>query len=171
MSTERRYQIAQDGEVVGDFTVSEMLEQVRAGASFEDAHYLHPCGQWKPAAPLVNARIAEEEKAVKMRSRLMAKPTSTEGLTRAGVLAGLTPGGKAVAVSDRSRVLYVILALLLGGLGLHNFYAGHIARAAFQLALSVAGVFCAGIPWLVVIPWVLIEVFMERHDSAGKLLS
>ena len=170
MSTSRIYKIAKGEELLGNFTIEQLLEQARSGASFADAQYLHPCGQWKPAGPLVNARIEEEEKAAKMREHLKVRPTSTEGLTRAGVLCGLTPGGRAGAVSDRSRTVYVVLGLLLGRLGLHNFYAGHLARAGFQLALTVAGVFLAGIPWLVVLPWVLIEVFMEKLDGSGKVL-
>ena len=81
MSAQHRYQIAADGEIIGEFTITEMLEQVRAGASFDAAHYLHPCGQWKPAGPLVNAKIAEAQQTARMRAHLAVAPK--DGVARA----------------------------------------------------------------------------------------
>lgn len=37
-----------------------------------------------------------------------------------------------------SRTVYIMLGILLGWLGVHNFYAGHTKTAAIQLALGLS---------------------------------
>ena len=39
--------------------------------------------------------------------------------------------------SDRSRWLFVLLAILFGQIGIHNFYAGHNFRGICQLVLTL----------------------------------
>ena len=39
--------------------------------------------------------------------------------------------------SDKSRWLFVLLAILLGQIGIHNFYAGHNFRGICQLVLTL----------------------------------
>ena len=42
----------------------------------------------------------------------------------------------------KSRTTYILLALFLGGYGVHNFYAGYIASAILQILLSCLGIYC-----------------------------
>ena len=67
----------------------------------------------------------------------------------------------------KSRVSYILLGLFLGGLGIHNFYAGHSGRGATQLLLNLF------LFWTIVVPfgvgiWVLIEVCTVDHDAWGN---
>lgn len=66
----------------------------------------------------------------------------------------------------KSRTTYVILGLLLGWLGAHNFYAGYAGRGIIQLLLTctVFGIFIVGL-------WVLIEVITVKCDARGILFS
>ena len=58
-----------------------------------------------------------------------------------------------------------LLALLLGGFGAHNFYAGNTAAGVIQLVLTVLGVLTS---WLAigflfigaVLVWVIVDLFM-----------
>lgn len=85
--------------------------------------------------------------------------------------------------AQKSKILAIVLALLLGGLGVHNFYMGHntlglakIALNAFGIAMSLLAVgqallFIAGL-------WVILEAIMiafglgnmktDRHDVPLK---
>ena len=56
----------------------------------------------------------------------------------------------------KSKIVAGILALLIGGLGIHNFYLGFTGKAIAQLLMSTIG-------WILIIPpiaaaiWALVE--------------
>ena len=51
---------------------------------------------------------------------------------------------------DKSRLVYTVLAMIFGGIGLHNFYAGNSEKAKAQLKLGLIGVCCFCYPlWLI----------------------
>ena len=69
--------------------------------------------------------------------------------------------------STKSRGTYIILGLFLGGLGIHNFYAGRYAPGAIQLIIMLAlGWFGIGI--VIVGIWVLCELFAITEDGEGR---
>lgn len=77
----------------------------------------------------------------------------------------------------KTRLVYILLALFLGGLGIHNFYAGRTAIGVMQLigvpvvALFLA-VFTLGIGLIFFIPaviaWLLAEIAIVNKDGSGK---
>ena len=67
----------------------------------------------------------------------------------------------------KSRTVYVLLGIFFGGLGIHNFYAGHRDHAVLQLVMMLTGWLLCFIPWVVVCVWVWIEVFTVTHDGNG----
>jgi TM2 domain-containing membrane protein YozV len=74
-------------------------------------------------------------------------------------------------VSQKSRGTFIILGVLLGGLGIHNFYAGYLGRGFVQLLTTVVlGVFFfVGI--MIVGFWVIAELFMVKVDAAGRTMT
>ena len=76
-------------------------------------------------------------------------------------------------ISSRHRYIYVLLAVFLGGLGVHNFYAGYTGKAMTQLITCIVGIvasmvfigfiviFCLGV-------WVLIDAITVTADANGK---
>lgn len=71
------------------------------------------------------------------------------------------PNGKPSANTQKSRKVFIILGVLLGWLGIHNFYAGYFLKGAFQLALALL---TAGLVSLI---WSWIEVFIIKEDANG----
>ena len=77
---------------------------------------------------------------------------------------------KNMEVQSKSRAVYIVLALFLGLLGIHNFYAGYHVRGGIQLAI------CLFLGWLLV-PlavlglWLLIEIFVITEDAQGNRLT
>lgn len=73
----------------------------------------------------------------------------------------------------KSRGVYIVLGLFLGGLGIHNFYAGRNGAGIAQLMISIIA-----IPlWIIVIGffmtlgvwfWVFIEVISVDTDGYGR---
>jgi TM2 domain-containing membrane protein YozV len=68
----------------------------------------------------------------------------------------------------KDRVAYILLALFLGGLGIHNFYAGYNKTGLIQLLLVLPGAFLTcGITALVVSIWAIIEACTVTQDANG----
>jgi TM2 domain-containing membrane protein YozV len=68
------------------------------------------------------------------------------------------------APQAKTRVIFVLLGIFLGALGVHNFYAGYTKRGAIQLFLTLFSCFYgAVISW----PWAIFEICMVNKDSEG----
>lgn len=90
---------------------------------------------------------------------------------RARVVASAAPTAAAVpvtmAVRPTSRLIFALLGVFLGFLGVHNFYARRWPTGLLQLLLSAATCLLGfGIiaPWL----WAIVEAVVVRKDGAGR---
>jgi TM2 domain-containing membrane protein YozV len=90
---------------------------------------------------------------------------------RVRVVASASPtaaaGPVATAVRPTSRLVFALLGVFLGFLGLHNFYALRWLTGLLQLLLSAATYLLGfGIiaPWL----WAIVEAVVVRKDGAGR---
>ena len=67
-------------------------------------------------------------------------------------------------INAKERVAYVLLAVFLGNLGIHNFYAGYTSRAVTQLLICVLTCGIGGIAtWI----WAIIEAVTVEQDAKG----
>ena len=70
----------------------------------------------------------------------------------------------------KSRGVFIILGLLLGYLGIHNFYAGYYGRGAIQVVITaVLGWLYVG--FVITIVWALIELITVKTDAQGNPMS
>lgn len=76
--------------------------------------------------------------------------------------------GKIEVPSTKSRGTYIILGILLGGLGIHNFYAGRYASGAVQLVITVTLGWVGGLGLVIVGIWILCELFGVTVDGDGN---
>jgi len=81
-----------------------------------------------------------------------------------------TPGSLAQyyrAPQPKTRVIFVLLGIFLGALGVHNFYAGYVKKGAIQLCVTLLTCFYGAIiSW----PWAIIEICMVNKDADGTEL-
>ena len=63
-----------------------------------------------------------------------------------------------------SRITYILLAIFLGGFGIHNFVAGYTGRGVAQLLLTILS---CGVLALPVGIWVIIEACTVTADADG----
>lgn len=68
------------------------------------------------------------------------------------------------ALPPKSRVAYVLLAIFLGGLGIHNFYAGRTGCGVAQLLITLMSCGWGGI---VSGLWALVEACTVSTDGRG----
>lgn len=67
----------------------------------------------------------------------------------------------------KSRVTFILLAFFLGGLGVHNFYAGYSGKGVAQLLLTLF------LFWTIVVPiavwiWIIVEMCTVDQDAYGN---
>ncbi len=64
----------------------------------------------------------------------------------------------------KNRMTFIILGVLLGALGAHNFYAGYTKKAAAQLCITVLSLgFASPMAWV----WAVIDVSTVDTDGKG----
>ena len=67
-------------------------------------------------------------------------------------------------IRRRSRLTFILLGVLLGPFGGHNFYAGYIKRAVIQLLITLLTCFSAAIvSWI----WAIFEICLVTQDDDG----
>jgi TM2 domain-containing membrane protein YozV len=67
--------------------------------------------------------------------------------------------------APKTRVLFVLLGIFLGALGVHNFYAGYTKKGAIQLCSTLLTCFYgAAISW----PWAIVEICVINKDAEGN---
>jgi TM2 domain-containing membrane protein YozV len=67
-------------------------------------------------------------------------------------------------------VAYILLAILVGYFGIHNFVAGYIGRGMAQLLITVF------LSWTIIAPivvwtWAIVEACTVRQDARGRAMS
>lgn len=67
----------------------------------------------------------------------------------------------------KSRLIYILLALFLGGLGIHNFYAGYTKKAIIQLLCTFPGALLV-VPVLILGIWILVDIVTVTKDAEGN---
>jgi TM2 domain-containing membrane protein YozV len=76
------------------------------------------------------------------------------------------PGAGAISpyIRRRSRLTFILLGVLLGPFGGHNFYAGYVKRAVIQLLITLLSCFSAAIvSWV----WAIFEICLVTQDDDG----
>ena len=63
-----------------------------------------------------------------------------------------------------NKTIYIIVALILGGLGVHKFYADQVGQGILHLVF-----FWTGIPSVVAIIRAIIVIFTKKADEYGYI--
>ena len=70
--------------------------------------------------------------------------------------------------SHKKKMTFVVLGVILGALGAHNFYAGYKKKALCQLGLTVLTIgYGAAMSWI----WAIIDICTVECDSNGVQFS
>ena len=82
---------------------------------------------------------------------------------------------------SKSRGVHIILGLIFGVMGFHNFYSGHNLRGAIKLCilfvtfvLDASTGFRTGfslVALVVIAFWSIIEVIVVKNDASGKAMT
>ena len=68
--------------------------------------------------------------------------------------------------NQKDRITYILLGFFLGGLGIHNFYAGETGKGTTKLLLSLLLGWLI-VPLIIVGIWTIIEICTVKTDANG----
>lgn len=86
----------------------------------------------------------------------------------APIAAAATPAASGIR-SRKERWVYIVLGILVGGIGVHNFYAGRVGVGLVQLAIALVLGWLV-FPLLALWAWSLWEVFTVERDGMGLMM-
>lgn len=97
-------------------------------------------------------------------AQVTSQPSSAGYLPASGMFASasVTPLAGVVVHPPRNRLAFILLGILLGIFGAHNFYAGYWKRGILQLCITVLTFFYGSFITLV---WAIVEVCTVERDS------
>lgn len=141
----------------GSASGSQAPPSYEAPASFEPPaapSYQQPSETQAPSYPQPGAQQGYPQQNMQQGYQ---QPGYQQGYQQPGY--GVAPGGE-----QKSKVVAGILGILLGGLGIHNFYLGKTKIALIQLLVSVISV---GTLYPIMGIWGLVEgiLILVGHDS------
>lgn len=143
----QRYFISENGQPKGPFTIGQLQSMWHSGAVTGETLYCEEGSDvW------LHLRVLEQQ---------MEEQTIPSSPTR-----------KIAPPSSRNRGVYIILGILFGALGFHNFYAGYHKAGFWQISLSlVLGVFTAGIGVLITWIWALLDICTVTVDAENRKMT
>lgn len=72
-----------------------------------------------------------------------------------------------MSTEPKSRAAFIILAVLFGSLGIHNFYAGHTKKGLIKLLCTLLTAFILALPMFI---WAIIEACQQKQDANGVVM-
>lgn len=104
----------------------------------DDAKFCTKCGQALDVpAPKAKSKSAT---AVPVAQKEGTQANEITQKIQAKKMASTTPAEAKIVYSQKSQIITIILALIFGGLGVHNFYVKKLGKAWGQLIITMAGV-------------------------------
>lgn len=158
-----QYYLGQNGQTLGPYSLDQMKQLSSTGKiTPADFAWRQGMANWVPVSEVLGAMIPAPALAPPPVPVAAAGPAFAK--TAPQPAARVQPSMRQQVAAAKSRVAYILLALFLGGLGIHNFYAGYVGRGVAQLLISLLSI--GLLAWVSGI-WALVECFVIKQDAKG----
>ena len=133
--------------------------------------------------PECSTRVSDKATSCPSCGYPIAKPAAISAIAPLfpGTATASAPSAPTTVTVSKSRGVYIILGLLFGGLGFHNFYSGHNVTGAIKLAIFAAAFvldastrFYSAFSLVALVIfgiWSLIELIVVKDDAAGNAMT
>lgn len=124
----------------------------------------------QPVSPTATAVVPPPPPPPPMAGTGIAPPPMARPLPQAASHVPAQLANYYQAPQPKTRVIFVLLGVFLGILGVHNFYAGYSKKGAMQLVATVLIAFYSEIAawlWLVVWLWAIVEICTVNQEADG----
>ncbi len=157
------YYLMHNGQKTGPYTEQDIRHMMFQGAvGLETQFWQDGMYSWEPlgSSPVFNTRQTATPQYNAQQPQQPYAPMSPYAQQQVLMHPAAYTLGK-------SRVTYILLALFLGGLGVHNFYAGYTGKAVTQLLLNIFLFWTFVVPIAIAI-WVIVEAITVEVDANGN---
>jgi TM2 domain-containing membrane protein YozV len=155
------YYLAINGQRTGPYTAQDIQQMLRQGAiGYETLCWREGMQNWEA----VSTQRHLFESAYRQPSPAFQPPVYHQQPVQIYQPLVVQP---VLINPPKSRVAYILLGLFLGGLGVHNFYAGYSSKGVTQLLLTLL------LFWTIVVPiavsiWIIVEICTVDRDAYGN---
>ena len=140
----QHYFISENGQPKGPYTINQLRSMWHSGAVTGETLYCEEGSDF-----WLHLRVLEQQ----LEGQQTPSPSART----------------AIAPSTRNRGIYIILGILFGYLGFHNFYAGYHKAGFWQFSLSlVLGIFTAGVGIIITWIWALLDICTVTSDADNR---
>ncbi len=157
-----------NGQRTGPYTAQDVRRMFDQGAIGRETQFWRDgMYSWEPIGPSVHLFGIPSPTRQQQTYQNPSFPPMPQGVIYQQAPIVLQP---VIIGPSKSRVAYILLGLFLGGLGIHNFYAGYGGRGVAQLLLNLF------LFWTIIVPiaiaiWVIIEVITVDRDGYGNRMT
>ena len=140
----QHYFISENGQPKGPYTINQLRSMWHSGAVTGETLYCEEGSDF-----WLHLRVLEQQ----LEGQQTPSPSART----------------AIAPSTRNRGIYIILGILFGYLGFHNFYAGYHKAGFWQFSLSlVLGIFTAGVGIIITWIWAALDICTVTSDADNR---
>jgi TM2 domain-containing membrane protein YozV len=154
--------IAKNKTQMGPYDIGQVTQMLQSGIMEKHDLYWHEgMLDWAPVGSLQGM-----EKQRNLNSSAYQAQTVPQIVIQHPQAISYPSSGPQHSGQRKSRVAFVLLGLFLGGLGIHNFYAGYTGKGVTQLLITLLAGWLI-LPLALIGLWVLIEIITETKDAQG----
>ncbi|MDA7915739.1 TM2 domain-containing protein [Verrucomicrobia bacterium] len=162
MADAEKFMIKWRGQESGPFTANEIRERLDA-LEIGVWHEVNSNGNWM----VVDAFLKFVEGGGAKKSKRRGASAIEDGEISQAKEKGRKELGDRKFKGRRFRMLYALLGITLGPLGIHNFYAGRWQIALAQIGFTAA-VYFTSLHLLIPYLWVCLEIIIVWQDGDGR---
>lgn len=78
------------------------------------------------------------------------------------------PAEKVQPIVYKSKMIAAVLGLILGGLGIHNFYLGYSSKGFIQIVLFFMGIISFGLTTFISVIWGIVDALLILTGSIER---
>ena len=114
---------------------------------------------------VITVPVMQPMQAQLMQAQLMqAQPMPTQAMPAQPIQINIQAPESQIKINPASRLVFVILGLIFGLFGIHNFYAGYAGRGLLQFLLTTCSL---GLLSPFIFFWVILELILITEDARG----
>ncbi|MEA4862278.1 MAG: NINE protein [Victivallaceae bacterium] len=154
-----QYYIRHNGRIYGGLTRDRIRECLQQGLFFNEDAVSGDRQDWMPLTGL----------AAKIAAPSPVDPSPSAGAAMSAPrISGALPKGSEKEEPPREAVVFVLLAVFLGWLGVHDFYAGYESKGITKLMISLGGLFLFGLGPVISMIMAIFDAVKVKQDANGR---
>jgi TM2 domain-containing membrane protein YozV len=155
--------VGNDGQVYGPADMKTLEQWVKEGRIVPTTNLIDPIDGrvYRAQDLMLVAPLFEAQARTTTASHIRQNPTFTQMPVQMSYASYPRQG----ITGQKSKLAAILLALFLGGLGIHRFYLGHTGSGIAMLLITVLSIFTCGLGAIVTGIWAIVDIILIATDA------